>query len=150
VPERVADKQGATFIAAFRLTDLDQSSPSGDDWDKVPTSEEIYRYVNGIPEPSQTSGFPPPLGAPLPMWESIFAKHELPRRSTQSEKLPFALSEVDLVSRCIEKTLQVGIIPVRTPDRTPQNGEPAPEEVQPLALVSNLFISPSVDLKALL
>ncbi|KLU80931.1 hypothetical protein MAPG_00027 [Magnaporthiopsis poae ATCC 64411] len=148
VPKRVADKQGATFIAAFRLTDLDPSSSSNDCWDKVPTSEEIYRYVNGIPEPSQTSGPPPPRDAPLPMWESIFVNHELPRRSVQPKKVPFALSEVDLVSRCLEKTLQVGFIPVGTPHRTPRNGEP-PEEVQPLALVSNLFISPNVDLKAL-
>jgi hypothetical protein len=65
------------------------------------------------------------------MWETAFLKRE---RKTDS---PSELTEVCLIGRCIKKTLQVDLVPE----------ENCSERV---ALVSNIFHWPNIDLKSML
>jgi hypothetical protein len=91
-------------------------------WPDPPTSEEIYDYVGVSPFSPHATG---------PMWETAFLERE---RKTDSSS---ELAEVRLIGRCIEKILQVDLVPE----------ENCPERV---ALVSNIFHWPNIDLKAML
>ena len=91
-------------------------------WPEAPTSEEIYDYVGGSPSSPHATGA---------MWETAFLERE---RKTDS---PSELAEVRLMGRCLEKILQVDLVPEKD----------CPER---LALVSNIFHRPNVDLEALL
>ncbi|KAF7506296.1 hypothetical protein GJ744_011869 [Endocarpon pusillum] len=122
-------RRNATFVAAIRLfEDPKAEEPANVKWPKIPTSEEIptseqiYDYVAASPLNSRATG---------KMWETIFLERDL-RTDSVSE-----YTEVSLIGRCLEKILQVDIIPgTFQDDRT-------------LALVSNLFVLPRVDFKSL-
>ncbi|RYP68934.1 hypothetical protein DL770_008350 [Monosporascus sp. CRB-9-2] len=118
------DNGSATFVAAFRLTD--SSSPG--EWPDVPSSEDIYEYVGVSPSSMNAVGA---------MWETIL----LPRVETANymSELP----EVNLIGRCLEKILQVDLVPGWLSLADDQYGPS-------LALVSNIFLRPKVDLKSLL
>lgn len=94
-----------------------------EDWTKkLPLSWQIYDYVGGSPKSVHATGA---------MWETAFLKRE---RQTDS---PSELAEVRLLGRCLEKILQVDLVP-------------EPKIPAGLALVSNIFSWPNVDLKAIL
>jgi hypothetical protein len=112
-----------TFVAAIRLFEGDANSRP--DWDPtLPTSEEMYKHIGVDPSSENATGA---------MWDTIFIE----RRDNSDSILD--LAEVHLVGRTLEKILQVAVIP--TPSY--QGGVTA-------TLVSNLFIRPNVDLKAML
>jgi hypothetical protein len=92
------------------------------DWPELPTSKEIYEYVGVSPNSEYATGA---------MWETAFLERE---RKTDS---PSELAEVRLLGRCLEKILQVDLVP-------------EPNISEGLALVSNIFSWPNVDLKAML
>lgn len=116
----------ATFLAAFRLSDelIDRGIGI------PPSPQQIYQYV-GV-SPSNTSCA---TGA---MWQTIFLER-VERNYNISE-----LSEVCLIARCLEKILQVDLIPTTFSRAGVTNASHS------LAVVSNLFIRAEVDLKALL
>ncbi|KAK0101193.1 hypothetical protein ONS96_006414 [Cadophora gregata f. sp. sojae] len=148
-----------TFMASFRLREKSELPA----WPDIPTSDEIYKHI-GI-----SSSEPTAVGA---MWETIFAQREsLTGRISE-------LSEDRLVARCLEKIIHVDLVPtafrkgkqreypavsieknllpISYKDRLEEqliNG--VNESLQrrlsvvPLALVSNLFLQPNVDLKAM-
>ncbi|KAL2067648.1 hypothetical protein VTL71DRAFT_15744 [Oculimacula yallundae] len=148
-----------TFMASFALRD----SGTPPDWTSVPTSEEIYRYIGiSSSEPTATAA----------MWETIFVQRESATGRISE------LSEDRLVARCLEKILHVDLVPASfgkgdrrqypsvqlKPDilhtlPCDELEENLTERVNvclkdglrstPLALVSNLFLRPNVDLKAL-
>ncbi|PVH73146.1 hypothetical protein DL98DRAFT_659605 [Cadophora sp. DSE1049] len=148
-----------TFMASFRLRDKTESSG----WPDIPTSEDIYKHI-GI-----SSSEPIAVGA---MWETIFAQRErLTGRISE-------LSEGRLVARCLEKILHVDLVPTpfgkidkrRYPavniekrllpisdenhleaQLTKRVNEKLEQRLSdvPVALVSNLFLQPNVDLKAM-
>jgi len=93
------------------------------DWlTKLPSSSEIYDYVGASPRSVHATGA---------MWETAFLERE---RKTDSAS---ELAEVRLLGRCLEKILQVDLVPEPTiPSGT--------------ALVSNVFSWANVDLKAML
>lgn len=146
-------KRSATFIAAFRLF---EGSSLPKSW-KIPTSQEIYTYIGADPKVSKD--------ATGMMWETVFRKRYL--LSDPISRLP----EVHLIGRCLEKILQVDIVPIacRDPPETPsgdasvksisspfcaKHAPDEPCEKNPLhnssALISNLFILPSLDYRSLL
>jgi hypothetical protein len=91
-------------------------------WPNPPTSKEIYDYVGVSPSSPRATGA---------MWETAFLERE---RKTDS---PSELAEVRLIGRCLEKILQVDLVPeANCPERE--------------ALVSNIFHWPNVDLMAML
>ncbi|ERF69363.1 hypothetical protein EPUS_09270 [Endocarpon pusillum Z07020] len=133
-------RRNATFVAAIRLiepqeeypkvkrskiptpepiADPKAEEPPKVEWPKIPTPEEIYNYVAANPSS---------LGATGNMWETIFLERDLHTDSVSE------YTEVSLVGRCLEKILQVDIVPRDFPT---------------LALVSNLFVLPRVDFKSL-
>ncbi|RYP70483.1 hypothetical protein DL771_005420 [Monosporascus sp. 5C6A] len=116
----------ATFLAAFRLQDAEGDNP----WPETPTSEDIYDYI-GIKSTS-----PHATGA---MWDTIFLRREAMTSSYSG------LSEFKLVGRCLEKVLQVDLVPAAFGEK----GKRSYEKNGPLALISNLFLQPNVDLEAL-
>ncbi|KAF2795644.1 hypothetical protein K505DRAFT_381972 [Melanomma pulvis-pyrius CBS 109.77] len=145
-------KRSATFIAAFRLF---EGSSLPRSW-KIPTSQEIYTYIGADPKVSKDA-----TGV---MWETIFRQRYL--LSDPISRLP----EVHLIGRCLEKILQVDIVPIacRDPPETPsgdasvksisspfcaKHAPDEPCEKNPLhnssALISNLFILPSLDYRSL-
>jgi hypothetical protein len=116
----------ATFLAAFCLFDGHKDI----EIDKLPSPQQIYEYVGVSPSDSSSA-----TGA---MWQTIFLER-VERNYNTSE-----LSEVSLVARCLEKILQVDLIP------TTFSRPGVREASHSLAVVSNLFIRAEVDLKALL
>jgi len=116
----------ATFLAAFRLSDGLKDSGIG----KPPSPRQIYGYVGVSPSDSSSA-----TGA---MWQTIFLER-VERNYNTSE-----LSEVSLVARCLEKILQVDLIP------TTFSRAGVRKASHSLAVVSNLFIRAEVDLKAVL
>jgi hypothetical protein len=133
-----------TFVAAIRLFEGDANSQP--DWDPtLPTSEEMHKHIGVDPSSDNATGA---------MWDTIFIE----RRDKSDSVLD--LAEVHLVGRTLEKILQVAVIP--TPfyqggettaqggETTAQGGETTAQGGETTALVSNLFIRPNVDLKAML
>jgi hypothetical protein len=142
-------------VAAIRLIDRKEG---GGPWPDIPTSEQIYDYV-GVSSSS--------IHATGAMWETLFIK----RAKKSVPNLEFA--EVCLVGRCLEKVLQVDIVPAtiegksndtrdeagaitNPPDQQKQEvvladpHETAVASIKETALVSNLFVQANVDLKSLL
>jgi hypothetical protein len=108
---------------------LGKEWPSGlwpeveEDWTKkLPLSWQIYDYVGASPKSVHATGA---------MWETAFLERE---RKTDS---PSELAEVRLLGRCLEKILQVDLVP-------------EPNIPAGTALVSNIFSWANVDLKAML
>ncbi|KAI0891808.1 hypothetical protein F4806DRAFT_489206 [Annulohypoxylon nitens] len=118
------DRQ-VTFIAEFKL----QGTKGNDEWPETPNSETIYDYL-GIDCRSETA-----TGV---MWETIFLQRE-EKSSYFSE-----LSEVNLVGRCVEKILTVDLVPA-----TIHKKDHVFNNEQPLSLISNMFVQPSIDLESL-
>ncbi|PVH68159.1 hypothetical protein DL98DRAFT_522914 [Cadophora sp. DSE1049] len=148
-----------TFIASFRLRD--KAEPAA--WPDIPASGDIYKHI-GI-----SSSEPIAVEA---MWETIFAQREkLTGRISE-------LSEDRLVARCLEKILHVDLVPTSfgkidkrqypmltiekkllpISDENCLEGQlirRVNERLErslcsvPLALVSNLFLRPNVDLEAI-
>ncbi|KAI1380120.1 hypothetical protein F4677DRAFT_251475 [Hypoxylon crocopeplum] len=129
LPERkdIMSQEGkqAIFVAEFRL----RNAGPQPQWPETPTSEQIYAHL-GIDSYSKMA-----TGV---MWETIFLQRE-ERTGYFSES-----SEVNLIGRSVEKILTVDLVP------TAFGGQGDTfEETSPLALVSNLFLRPSVDLESL-
>ncbi|KAG4432069.1 hypothetical protein IFR05_012449 [Cadophora sp. M221] len=153
------DERTVTFMASFRLRDSTEVSC----WPNIPTSEEIYKHIGvASSEPA----------AAAVMWENILAHREL------STGLTSGFSENRLIARCLEKILHVDLVPAsfgRSGERRYPRVEPvltllhgsgrkkldegfikraennlkARLRNTPLALVSNLFLQPRVDLEAM-
>lgn len=113
-----------TFLAAFELYD----GPYEAKLDRPPSPKEIYDYVG-----AKSSNYSSATGA---MWQTLFLEKAKDTYHVSE------LSEVNLVARCLEKILQVDIIPASF-----NSGNPTKTS---LAVVSNLFIRAEIDLKALL
>lgn len=124
------EHRSATFLARIRLYEGDKDG--GGKWPEHPTSEEIYDYVGVKPSSPNATGA---------MWETVFIE----RRNEMGSIVD--LAEVNLVGRSLEKILQVDITPATFHGVT--NGA-RDQAGTPTALVSNLFIRPSVGLEALL
>ncbi|KAI0120849.1 hypothetical protein F4776DRAFT_655713 [Hypoxylon sp. NC0597] len=118
--------QQVTFVAEFRL----RQSGTQPRWPETPTSEQIYGYL-GIDQYSKMA-----TGV---MWETIFLQRE------EKSNYFSQLSEVNLIGRCIEKILTVDLVPTTIREE----GCIRFEEESPLALISNLFIRPSIDLESM-
>ncbi|KAI1088105.1 hypothetical protein F5B19DRAFT_486192 [Rostrohypoxylon terebratum] len=114
-----------TFIAEFKL----RRAGGKYQWPPTPDSEAIYRHL-GIDSCSEK--------ATGMMWETIFLQRE------EKSNYFSELSEVNLVGRCVEKILTVDLVPaiIRKKGRALNNE-------QPLSLMSNIFVQPSVDLESL-
>ena len=144
-----SSQRSATFLAAVCLFEVDNEKnvvgkelpePSA-----LPTSGQLYDYVGVRPTEKHATGA---------MWDSIFLNTDI-RPDSVSE-----LAEVDFVGRCLEKILQVDCVNTSFDHENVNNLKkldtwPAPEipdlpNANELALVSNLFIRPNVDLKSLL
>ncbi|KAI0382257.1 hypothetical protein F5Y04DRAFT_51599 [Hypomontagnella monticulosa] len=116
-----------TFIAEYRL----RQTGTPPRWPEIPTSEDIHGYLGIDPYSEKATGV---------MWETIFLQRE------EKSNYFSELSEVNLVGRCVEKILTVDLVPVTLRDETYCIKY---EAERPLALISNLFIQPSIDLEAL-
>jgi hypothetical protein len=108
---------------------LERDWPNGlwpeveEDWTKkLPLSWEIYDYIGVSPSSVHATGA---------MWETAFLERE---RNPDS---PSELVEIRLLGRCLEKILQVDLVP-------------EPNIPAGTALVSNIFSWANVDLKAML
>jgi len=131
--------RSATFLAAISLFEADDKGnveadplPRAED---LPTSRELYEYVGVDPSHREATGA---------LWDSVFLDLE-----TQPDYVS-ELAEVNFVGRCLEKILQVDCVPAVLDDlnETPSEGStPAGKEV---VLLSNLFLRPNIDLKAVL
>jgi hypothetical protein len=132
------ERQDAIFLASIRLREapelrdwlekgrLEEDRPTVDwpetSWPELPGSEDIYHYVGVSPLSPRATGA---------MWETTFLERE---RKTDS---PSEIAEVRLMGRSLEKILQVDVVPqVKFPER--------------VALVSNIYHWPNIDLKAIL
>ena len=110
------------IVSGIELNDRLEKDKFEEDWFKLPTSKEIYDYVGVSPSSRDATGA---------MWETAFLERE---RKTDS---PSELAEVRLIGRCLEKILQVDLVPeINCPER--------------VALVSNMFYWPNIDLNAML
>ncbi|KAI1410709.1 hypothetical protein F5Y13DRAFT_181182 [Hypoxylon sp. FL1857] len=118
--------QQVTFVAEFRL----RQSGTQPRWPETPTSEEIYEYLGINPYSKMATGV---------MWETIFLQRE------EKSNYFSQLSEVNLIGRCVEKILTVDLVPTTIREQ----GCIKFEEESPLALVSNLFVQPSIDLESM-
>ncbi|KAI0003932.1 hypothetical protein F4779DRAFT_601025 [Xylariaceae sp. FL0662B] len=119
-----SDDRQVTFIAEFKL----RTSGNKLAWAETPTSEQIYDYLGINPSSVTATGV---------MWEALFLQRE--------EKYAYGFSEANLTGRCIEKILTVDLIPAAFG----KEGCRKFEKGGPLALVSNLFLQPSIDLQSL-
>ncbi|KAI2472957.1 hypothetical protein F4781DRAFT_443974 [Annulohypoxylon bovei var. microspora] len=117
--------QQATFVAEFRL----RQAKGNPHWPETPSSETIYGYLGIDSYSKMATGM---------MWETMFLQRE-EKSSYFSE-----LSEVNLVGRCVEKILTVDLIPAII-----RGQDCMIEDEEPLALISNLFVRPSIDLESL-
>lgn len=122
-----------TFVAVFSLHDrgdkLEFSPWPSDTNDLLLDPQKIYHHLGLCRDCDMATGT---------MWETAFLEKD------EESYAVSELSEVSLVGRCLEKTLQVDLVPV-TFDKSGK-----PEEDGPVAIVSNLFLKANVDLKALL
>jgi hypothetical protein len=125
------ERMSVVFVAAIRLVEWPEKDEELDGKDPKewlsppdpPSLEDIYRYV-GV-SPASLHG----VGA---MWDTIFLGRDLQTDSVSES------TEISLIGRCLEKTLQSDLVPgCMEDDRT-------------LALVANLFLHPSVNLKTML
>ncbi|KAI0113423.1 hypothetical protein F4814DRAFT_460539 [Daldinia grandis] len=113
------------FIAELRLRKGGHEQP----WPSTPTSEETYEYIGIDPGSKMNTAA---------MWDAIFQRREdLIARYSE-------LSEVDLIGRCMEKILTVELVPT-----TFSNDQTTNFRGHALALVSNLFVRPTIDLQSL-
>ena len=148
LPHVPGQKHVHTFVAAIRLFE-GAAKPRADWRPKLPTSEEMYRHIGVSPGADHATGA---------MWDTVFIE----RREKWNSFLD--LAEVHLVGRTLEKTLQVALIPapfyevIGNPQQRSRKANrenltsrvsSTPKEAT-TALVSNLFIRPNVDLKAIL
>jgi hypothetical protein len=142
-----------TFLAAIRffetpisLNGESQEPPCSAKWPSCPTSKEIYEYVGVNPLSPGATGA---------MWDTVFIE-----RLKNSESI-LDLDELNLVGRSLEKILQVDIVAVSfgndTKDtqglvttKSQDDDLASSNSLVGAALVSNLFVSPNIDLKALL
>jgi hypothetical protein len=148
--------RSATFIATFRLFEGTSLLSPEHAWD-IPTSREIYTYIGADPNVTKDA-----TGS---MWDTIFRKRYL--LSDPISRLP----EIQLIGRCLEKIMQVDIIPIRCRDPPehftidsldntasspfcPKHSPDEPCTKNPLhgssVLIRNLFILPSLDYRSLL
>ncbi|KAI1113543.1 hypothetical protein F5Y14DRAFT_417551 [Nemania sp. NC0429] len=119
-----------TFVAAIRLVGEEDAIITDQD-PRVPSSEDMHRDMwiePGRPDrvldtESQATGV---------MWDTILQWHD------QHTDMMTDFTEVSLMARCLEKILQVDLVPGS--DRT---GD------QASALISNLFMHPTVNLQSL-
>jgi hypothetical protein len=123
------------FVAAIRLFEGEGELKVRHDWnplEKLPSSEDMHRHI-GVDSSSENA-----TGA---MWDTIFAE--------QQDEWDYVLdfSEVNLVGRTLEKILQVAAIPAPFRNEQFQVGG---ARLGTTALVSNLFIRPTIDLKSTL
>jgi hypothetical protein len=146
-----SEPRSATFLAAIRFFEaasppLPSTTPTSEDipapiskkWPSLPEPKDIYEYVGVSPSSSKATGA---------MWDTVFIE----RRKKSDSVLD--LNEVSLIGRSLEKILQVDIVPAffsDTKDTQDQATTKQQTEVQEKALVSNIFVRPNVDLKALL
>ncbi|KAI1080457.1 hypothetical protein F5B20DRAFT_539294 [Whalleya microplaca] len=122
---RLSDRH-VTFIAGFRLKTAGTQRP----WPDISTSEDLYEYLGINPDNQMATG---------PMWEAIYLQRE--EQTNCFSELP----EANLVGRCIEKILTVDLIPAAFGKK----GNSKFEDRGPLALVSNLFLHPSIDVQSM-
>ncbi|KAI2618569.1 hypothetical protein GGS26DRAFT_584916 [Hypomontagnella submonticulosa] len=127
LPQAHFRDRNVTFVAEYRL----RQAGTPPRWPELPTSENIYEYLGIDSYSNKATGV---------MWETIFLQRE------EKSNYFSELSEVNLVGRCVEKILTVDLVPVTLRDETYRIKY---ENEYPLALVSNLFVQPSIDLESL-
>ena len=122
-----------TFVAAIRIVEgADATGDTERKWPPKPTSESMHREV-GVDTANPDSIMMSNPNATGAMWETILLGRDL-RTDLTSE-----FTEISLIARCLEKILQVDVVPA-----------PFETDDRPMALVSNAFIHPAVSLRALL
>jgi hypothetical protein len=135
--------RSATFVAAFRLF---EGAEEGDGrvWrPKIPDSKTFYEKVGVDPLCGAATGA---------MWGRLF----LDRRTYGVKSEPVLdLAEFNMIGRCLEKILQVDMIPVTFDDEDINEDDVTDEDykcnrLKYSALVSNLFVKAAVDLEAML
>ncbi|KAI8634080.1 hypothetical protein F5Y19DRAFT_487609 [Xylariaceae sp. FL1651] len=116
-----------TFIAAIRLVQSDDA----DEEPEIPSSEDMHRdvWVEVVRPGSVMESGSQATGA---MWETILQWRDL-RTDSMSE-----FTEISLIARCLEKILQVDLVPgiFESGNRT-------------VAILSNPFMHPTVNLRSL-
>jgi hypothetical protein len=164
-----SQSRSATFITAIRFfeglppcntasTASSAPAPASENLWPLPTPGEIYKYVGVSPSSENATGA---------MWETVFVE-----RLEKSDS-DLDLDEVNLIGRSFEKILQVDIVPAsfsntngiqdqavakQETDIAKDKQDQAKDKeqtsvsasIQETAIVSNLFVRPNVDLKALL
>ncbi|RYP76969.1 hypothetical protein DL770_007143 [Monosporascus sp. CRB-9-2] len=121
-------KASRIFIASFRLHEVAEA-PVGVEacvTTRNLSPDDISKFIGTGPRNEL---------ATAAMWKSIFYE-----RQAKIECIS-ELCEVDLVARCLEKILDVDLVPVTFPTVTWASPS--------LALVSNLFLNANIDLKSL-
>lgn len=119
-----------TCVAVFSLHDHGNTSP----WpananDLILSPERVFDHLGLCRECDMATGT---------MWETAFLEKD------EQSYVVSELSEVSLVGRCLEKTLQVDMVPATF------TRDGMPEKDGPMAMVSNLFLAANVDLKSML
>ncbi|KAI1154425.1 hypothetical protein F4825DRAFT_472164 [Nemania diffusa] len=129
-------RRSETFIAAIRLIQ-GASSTTSSEAPEIPSSEDMHQSVWVEPArgpfelESQATGV---------MWETILQWRDL-HTDSMSE-----FTEISLMARCLEKILQVDLVPGFYNTRT----ETATEtKKKALAVISNPFMHPTVSLRSL-
>lgn len=119
----------ATVVASIRFIEGEgRGEAGGGNWPGLPTSRDFFDHVGVSPSSLNGTGS---------LWEDIFLQH----RATSAPVLD--LAEFSMIGRSLEKILQVDVIP------TPFRDKPSKPSAY-AAVVSNLFVNESVDLKSLL
>ncbi|OIW25526.1 hypothetical protein CONLIGDRAFT_647278 [Coniochaeta ligniaria NRRL 30616] len=118
---------GAVFVAIFRIRDSTDTRHDCE-WNPVIDSTTFCKYICADPDTAR---------AIVNTWETIFLES-----GELGADFQCLLSEANLISRCLVKILEVEICPTTF--------HMSGGEVKSLALVSNIFVHPDVDLKALL
>jgi hypothetical protein len=118
------------FVASFRLSECDETPSKA-----TPTHEAISDFVRIGPRQARGTAA---------MWQSIFNDRQ-DKMDCISE-----LCEVSIFGRCLEKILGVDLVPAILPLDAKETLPPDCQDIRPLALVSNMFLKASVDLKSLL
>ncbi|KAI0110815.1 hypothetical protein GGR51DRAFT_79405 [Nemania sp. FL0031] len=127
--ENGGSRRSETFIAAIRLVQNAGTATSDED-PEIPSSEDMHDDV--WVEPAKTIYETPKSQATGVMWETILQWRDL-HTDSMSE-----FTEISLMARCLEKILQVDLVPgiYGTEDKA-------------LAVISNPFMHPNVSLRSL-
>lgn len=120
------------FLAVIRLFEGAPTEFSP----KLPTSSDFYSYVGVDSFSGEATGA---------MWESLFLDRQ---GHPEDSQFNLELGEISLIGRSLEKILQVDLIPASLNPASVWNE--MGKDIQPVALVSNLFTRPRIDLDSLL